>query len=144
MPKRLEIQLGTKYNMWTLVREVPKLDQGRRFLCRCDCGTEKELNLVYLRMGRSISCGCNRIRNQQVAGFERTKEAIGMQFGLLTVIQDLGNNRRYGARTVKCQCGCGKTVNKNLAVLLRGDCKSCGCLNSQLSSERMHRYNGLH
>jgi 5-methylcytosine-specific restriction endonuclease McrA len=43
---------------------TPDPQRGARCLCRCDCGTEKELPLTYLRQGTVKSCGClNRGEN---------------------------------------------------------------------------------
>lgn len=50
---------GERYKRWTIIREAPKKNNHRYFLCKCDCGTVKE---VYLRSilseNSSKSCGC--------------------------------------------------------------------------------------
>lgn len=40
----------------------------RRFLCRCDCGTEKTIRLSHLRSGDASSCGCLQ-KETGAAGF---------------------------------------------------------------------------
>src|ERR1043165_337715 len=45
---------GQKFNRWTAVR----LDSGKRWLFRCECGTEKVLDSYSVRTGGSKSCGC--------------------------------------------------------------------------------------
>src|SRR5438034_6367232 len=51
--------LGQKIGRWTILsrRWEP---QGKRtfLLCRCDCGTEKEVERRSILDGRSTSCGC--------------------------------------------------------------------------------------
>lgn len=49
-----------KYGRLTVIGERQK--HGRYWLvpCRCDCGTEKMVDLASLRSGSTISCGCYR------------------------------------------------------------------------------------
>jgi hypothetical protein len=52
---------GTRSHRWTIVRRVPNTPQGQaRWLCRCDCGTERVLKSIVIRRGISKSCGCFR------------------------------------------------------------------------------------
>lgn len=54
-----EHKTGDKYARWTILHEVPpKKKRVRRFLCRCDCGTEKELSIASVVHGGTHSCGC--------------------------------------------------------------------------------------
>lgn len=60
------IEEGQKIHRW-LVLGTGKPDRfhNRRWLCRCDCGTEKQVSGYYLKTGRSRSCGC--LRDESVA-----------------------------------------------------------------------------
>ena len=63
MGKRLEINIGDKFGMLTVIKEteskrIPSGQINRFMLCRCDCGTEKEIRLLHLVRFRIISCGC--------------------------------------------------------------------------------------
>ena len=124
--------------MWTIINEAEK---SRYYNCRCDCGTERMVYGPNLKNGKSISCGCQRINKQKSQGFDRVKEIIGEQFGLLTVIEDLGNNRQRTTRDLRCQCACGKIIIRRMSTVLNGMTKSCGCLNSMFSSERARSRN---
>lgn len=60
---RLNIPAGTRFGKLVVVREVePYVSRCgkayRKFLCRCDCGTEKEIRFNDLRSGATASCGC--------------------------------------------------------------------------------------
>src|SRR5271167_418323 len=56
---RLDINVGDKFGQWEVVREAePNSRGGRRFLCRCGCGTERAVFVGSLRNGQSRSCGC--------------------------------------------------------------------------------------
>lgn len=53
----------TTFGDWTVLREgvgIPRPGNGmiRTVLCRCKCGTERELTANSLNMGRTLSCGC--------------------------------------------------------------------------------------
>lgn len=50
---------GQKFGRWLVLKQV-KNEKSRdaKFLCRCDCGVEREVLGKNLRNGRSKSCGC--------------------------------------------------------------------------------------
>ena len=55
--KRLEIELGSKYDRWTIQEESSV--NGRRYvIVKCDCGNERLVNLQSIVRGSSKSCGC--------------------------------------------------------------------------------------
>lgn len=58
MPKPINLE-GQTFGRWTVIRYVAGTSP-RRFLCRCECGTEKEVVSQQLREGGSTSCGCRR------------------------------------------------------------------------------------
>lgn len=52
---REQIKIGDKFGKWTVLEdEKPQ----RKILCKCDCGTIREVNKDALLEKRSISCGC--------------------------------------------------------------------------------------
>lgn len=58
-PSKLNVKEGDRFGRYVVVEEVSKTRKGnRKFLCRCDCGTIREVDLGLLRAGRSQSCGC--------------------------------------------------------------------------------------
>lgn len=73
MPPRLNL-VGHTFGRWTVIAPAAAYRQaaGRpqtRWLCRCECGTEREVSTGNLRSGLTTSCGC---RNREV-----TAERIG-------------------------------------------------------------------
>jgi len=58
MTKLIDIT-GMKFGRWTVIRKV-KSKSRTRWLCRCECGTEKEIQGAGITSGRSKSCGCLR------------------------------------------------------------------------------------
>lgn len=51
---------GKKFNRWTVIRRSEKKLSGRTiyWVCKCECGTVKNVQGTALRNGRSTSCGC--------------------------------------------------------------------------------------
>jgi hypothetical protein len=47
---------GDRIGYWTIIKR-----DGRRFYCRCICGTEKWVASTSLLYGKSLSCGCKRL-----------------------------------------------------------------------------------
>src|SRR5262245_21391346 len=54
---------GTRFGKWTVIREgvLRRSSSGstyRTLVCRCDCGTEREVLLFSLLSGNSTNCKC--------------------------------------------------------------------------------------
>lgn len=50
---------GKRFGRYTVLKRVENsANRKARWLCRCDCGTEKVVTGYYLRKGRTKSCGC--------------------------------------------------------------------------------------
>lgn len=58
--KKLEIAIGQKFNMLTVLKELPSSSNGRAFNCKCDCGNYKRVLLMHLVRSLIKSCGCHR------------------------------------------------------------------------------------
>lgn len=66
---KLEIKNGYKIGKLTVLKEastlrLPSGQTNRVFVCLCDCGNEKNIRLLHLLRGRTLSCGCiSKTRN---------------------------------------------------------------------------------
>jgi hypothetical protein len=51
---------GFVFHYWTVIGESGRrsANRNRYVLCRCECGTEREVFLPNLKNGKSKSCGC--------------------------------------------------------------------------------------
>jgi len=57
-PKRID-ETGNRYGQLTVLCSTEKhKNNGLLWLCRCDCGNEKEILAGALRRGKTMSCGC--------------------------------------------------------------------------------------
>lgn len=51
-------EIGNVYNRYTIIKHCSKRTNKYIYLCRCVCGTEKEVNIYNLKSGSIKSCGC--------------------------------------------------------------------------------------
>ena len=93
------------------------------WMCRCDCGTEKEIPAYVMTGGKVKSCGC-------LSGGKPCKDLLGKKFGNLEVIRKT-EERKGSAVVWECRCGCGNVVLRSSADLKKGRKQSCGCLKKQ-------------
>lgn len=59
--------IGKRFHRWLVLARGAKPDGQRKphikWLCRCDCGAEREVYHSHLKSGESRSCGCLRHEN---------------------------------------------------------------------------------
>lgn len=116
----------------------------RKWKCKCECGGITDVEESNLLRNRTLSCGCLQ---KNLTGKVRVKEDLtGKIFGRWKVLyqgEDIVSKSGRKKATWVCQCSCEKGSIKTIsqAVLKAGVSKSCGCLNSELSSERIKKYN---
>ena len=63
-------------------------------------------------------------------------DMTGQRFGRLTVVERSPRKDSHASWWI-CKCDCGNTKEVRRACLVKGETKSCGCLNSELSKKRM-------
>ena len=109
---------GQRFGMYTVIGVAESTPSGRRrWLCRCDCGTERLVLGSNLKNGHSESCGCRRLRNLE-----------GERVGRLTVLE---RSDRYGSRGKrkvqlwKCLCDCGAITYKATDTLTNHEQSMC-------------------
>lgn len=57
---------GKRFGRYVVLEMHDMRGRERRYLCRCDCGTEKVVYGHNLRSGNTVSCGCwNRERSHE-------------------------------------------------------------------------------
>lgn len=59
----LKILKGTKYGKLTVICEgekirLPSGQTNRTLKCKCECGNIKDVRIMHLTRGRTVSCGC--------------------------------------------------------------------------------------
>ena len=114
------------------------------WLCRCDCGTIKEICITDLRNKGTKSCGClsrekASQRFKKMTKEERSRNAMkditGQRFGKLVAIKP--TDKRIGTNVVwemKCDCGNITYVHTGNLGESQRKTKSCGCLHKEVVS----------
>ena len=101
--------------------------------CECNCGNVTIVSSNALKTGNTKSCGClhSEITSENF-GYDLTNK----RFGRVTVLYKHEENTSYNVRRWHCRCDCGKEFDSPSSSLLNGHTKSCGCLQSELTSTR--------
>lgn len=105
---------GQRFGSWTVIEPRP----GYRWLCQCDCGSEREVQSKSLKNGRSTSCGCSY------------KKKPGDVIGRLTLVEQTGNAGKQAVWL--CQCACGNRVELKSSNL-GWSVHSCGCIKREVT-----------
>ena len=116
---------GQKFGRLTIVDML----ENYKVKCICDCGNEKIVAKSSVITGKTKSCGC---LHKEAVHNALSKDISGKQFGRLTVVKRSDDNIKKWV----CKCECGNMCTVTLTALKCGYCKSCGCLKTELSSER--------
>ena len=56
--KRVEIPIGSKFGLWTVIGNPVTYKRKTIYRCRCACGKERDVYACHLRSGQSQACGC--------------------------------------------------------------------------------------
>lgn len=109
MQKAKPIPIGTRFTRWTVIAYAGTRGRHRYWLCRCDCGTEREVSQGALRakgQQASGSCGClghaNRIRAVITHGMTHSSEfKIWTSIKQRCLIPHNDNYPDYGGRGIR-------------------------------------------
>ena len=133
MVKVKEDLTGKVFGSLTVIKQVEDYinPQGKpyaKWLCKCNCGIEKEIIGATLLSGHTKSCGCLR---RNLTDFVKTKEDLtGQIFGKLTVIKQVEDyispSNEHRAQWL-CKCECGNEIKVIGKRLKNRDVKNCGC-----------------
>lgn len=63
--------IGEKFGLLTVIKHAGKPSKRHRWICRCDCGTEKNIQGNHLTYGKIKSCGCLKKRSGKDSPFFR-------------------------------------------------------------------------
>lgn len=81
---------GKKFGRLTVIREAGKDKRGEiRWLCRCECSNEVELNSSTLRTGNTKSCGCYRHEFSKKVSLKHGGARLGRHDRLYAVYYDM-------------------------------------------------------
>ncbi|WBK39603.1 hypothetical protein CB452P1_000019 [Clostridium phage CB452P1] len=62
-----KINIGDKFNEWTVLSEDERKNGKRRLICKCSCGKISTVDGYKLRNGKSKSCGCKKSEYSKIS-----------------------------------------------------------------------------
>lgn len=120
---------GKKFGKLTAVKvsRKQKAKSGTKiyWLCKCECGNEKEVLRYNIVSGSTTSCGCAKKESTARIGKNKIKDISGERFGRFTVLERADN--KYGKTAWLCICDCGNEKVVSKTNLVTGGTISCGC-----------------
>ena len=147
MEKLSGIQIGDAIGRWTVVGPYEATERNeRRWLCRCECGTERGVLERSLLYGGSQSCGCLKDERARKAN---SHELTGQRFGELTVIGKAAEREKRRGIWWRCRCECGNEIDVPGTLLATGKRMHCGCKTerhyafSDITGQKFHRLTAL-
>ncbi len=120
---------GQRFGRLVVISRAPSDTPGARFVCRCDCGTEKIVSSAHLRSGSQRSCGCYRLEILSCSALRQPQWQpieTGTRFGRWTALEN-GHRSVNGRAGWLCRCDCGQEKAIASSTLWNGDSTSCGC-----------------
>lgn len=123
---------GQTFGEWTAISRVNTEGGPSKWLCRCSCGIEREVNQYNLTTGRSLSCG-------HVKGASRRDDITGQTFGKLTALARVGRSLGGNNSIWHCRCACGNEVDVAMGNLKNGHTTSCGCVRAAAQQDPRKR-----
>jgi len=150
MSVKQELHVGDKIERWTLL-EAPKAagDADRKWLCRCECGTERYVMERSLRYRTSKSCGC--LRREQSGNRKVITQIEGKTYGELTVLHKSENPHKNGGIWWTCRCACGELYDVPGSLLVTGRKTHCSSkihtrktTSVDITGKRFHRLVALY
>lgn len=115
----IQMKPGDRFHRLVAVSRDPT--KSRKWLWRCDCGTEKSIDRYSVVKGIVKSCGCLR-----ASPTGRTSVQEGERFGKLIAVRVATRNRNGHIKWL-CRCDCGTETLVFGTHLRRGNTTSCGC-----------------
>lgn len=136
--KKIELQIGEKYNYWTILAlsDFVSKKGERYYKCQCNCGTIRDVRAYHLKNGKSKSCGC--FVRETMSNLKRI-DIEGVKFGKLTPIKRVHHNNDKHLNHWLCKCDCGNEVIASTGSLRRNKHLSCGCIRK---GEENHNWKG--
>ena len=127
---RREDLTGQKIGRLTFL--YPDKNNPGKWFVQCECGNIKSVHSSNIKRGLTSSCGCY---HSEKTSELFTNDLKNRKFGRLTVLCKATYNKSENVLW-ECLCDCGNTCVVAAKSLVSGNTQSCGCLKSELSSQR--------
>jgi hypothetical protein len=111
-----KVEVGSRWGRWTVIATG-----GGGVLCRCDCGTERRLQVNKLWQGGTKSCGCALADARSDHGAQR----VGQIYGDWTVDGYRKTGRGIAYRIHCVRCGYATSRRYSHFAAARSNCPAC-------------------
>lgn len=126
---RGEDLIGRRFGMLVVLSEASSAPSGhRKWVCRCDCGSIREVLATNLKRGTTVSCGC-----------KKKTDLTGCRIGNLVILErseKFGTRGDRRTRLWKCRCDCGNTVYRATDTLTGNGLAMCSQCASLCNTEK--------
>jgi len=112
---------GQKFGRLTIVEK--SATRKHYWVCKCRCGSLREVYAYSLLKGATRSCGCYNQHKREAKAYDLTSR----RFGRLVVLEVIGDDEPTRTKYWRCACDCGNFKSVRHAYLLSGTTTSCGC-----------------
>lgn len=97
---------GQRFGSLTVIERAENRNGRPYWLCKCDCGTIKEVRGQHLRYGKIISCGCVGKEHARIAKYKHRQTKTRLYFVYRNILNRCYNKNvrsyaDYGAKGVK-------------------------------------------
>lgn len=97
---------GQRFGSLTVIERAENRNGMSYWLCKCDCGTIKEVRGQHLRYGEIISCGCVGKEHAKIAKYKHRQTRTRLYFVYRNILSRCYNKNvrsyaDYGAKGVK-------------------------------------------
>lgn len=114
--------IGKKFNHWKVLAQAESKKYRKYLLCRCDCGTEKDVDYYSLINETSTTCGCHRKL------IHTDMSILGEKFNMLKAESPSDERDVNGQVLWNCICDCGNTTKATTTQLKNNYKISCECI----------------
>lgn len=97
---------GKIFGRWTVLERKGRVKTQQMWLCRCECGTTKEISHTSLVCGKSLSCGCyhkNEMKERQTTHGMSKSRIYSIYYNMKRRCNNPNDKRfkDYGGRGIK-------------------------------------------
>jgi len=135
--KKIKDCVGKKYNALEVISHYMKAAQ-EFFLCRCDCGQEREFYAWDVRGGYRKTCGKQACVSKIRDYLYMNTDFSGRKFNRLTIVSQYRDSKKK-ITYFHCVCDCGTKITANACTILHDQSKSCGCLQKEAACETVKK-----
>lgn len=129
MPKALNLT-GQKFGKLTVISKSNSKNGKTYWLCKCECGTEKEVQTCHLRSGAIQSCGSTKCKNDNIQHnqYEKicpicNKQFLTNTYQRIYCYQCSPLQSEGGAEYQKTK---QRAIKHQLIIYKGGKCEKCG------------------